>query len=296
MGGGEIHQPVYPVEKWTKAISFHDAPSIFSCGSPHSTFRLNQPPPAPPASPLTNALVTKDQPSRYYTAARNEVAARFTFKVKNTAASDYVIEDVRTSCECTIAGMPDRPWILTPGETNKLEAVVDLRDYMKDVTTSQVLLKEILVISTNGTSTLTMAITIPPGLTNTLGKEEMDRIWGQKLAAVDHQAVFQNQCAVCHLVPAYGKTGGSLYATACGICHDDAHRAPMVPDLHALKAPIGTNYWRNWITYGKAGTLMPGFINNEGGPLEAAQIDSLLAYVTNAFPRPIIAATNTITR
>jgi mono/diheme cytochrome c family protein len=244
-----------------------------------------------PASVSRPGLVWEPA-SQYYTVKQGEVAARFTFKVKNVSGSEYVIDDIKTSCDCTTAGIPSKPWHLAPGETNKLEAVVDLRDHMKGVTASDIILKEIFVYSTNATNILSMTITIPPGMTNTLSKPEADRIWGQQLAAVDHQAVFKTTCVNCHLVPAFGKYGESLYHTACGICHDDAHRAPMVPDLRALKTEIDTNYWHTWIVYGKVNTLMPGFANTEGGPLEAAQIDSLVNYMTNAFPRPMKGATN----
>ncbi len=233
-----------------------------------------------------------DPPGQQYTATNGAVGARFTFKVKNISPSEYVIDDVKTSCECTTAGMPEKPWRLAPGETNKLEVIVDLRDHMKGVTSSTVVLKEIYVFSTNGTNTLPINITIPPGMTNTMTPQETDRIWWRELTAVDRQAPFKNQCVSCHLVPAFGKTGETLFHTTCGICHEAKYRAPMVPDLHALKTEIDTNYWRTWITYGRPGTLMPGFANTEGGPLEAAQIDSLLTYVTNAFPRPMKGMTN----
>jgi mono/diheme cytochrome c family protein len=244
-----------------------------------------------PAIAAPMALVW-DSPSQYYTATNGQVGARFTFKVKNVSASEYVIDSVKTSCECTTTGVPGKPWHLAPGETNKLEAIVDLRDHMRGVTSSDIVLKEIYVISTNATNTLSITITIPPGLTNTMTSREADRLWGQQLSAVDRQAPFKNQCVSCHLVPAFGKTGENLYHTTCGICHEAKYRAPMVPDLHALKTEIDANYWRTWITYGKAATLMPGLANTEGGPLEAAQIDSLLAYVTNAFPRPMKGMTN----
>jgi mono/diheme cytochrome c family protein len=252
--------------------------------------KMSAAPAASAASPSPGLIW--DPPSQDYTATNGQVGARFTFKVRNASASDYVIDDVTTSCECTTAGMPSKPWHLAPGETNKLETIVDLRDHMSGVTSSDIILKDIYVFSTNATNTLSIAITIPPGLTNTMTRPEIDRLWGQQLAAVDRQAVFKNSCVSCHLVPAFGKKGENLYHTTCGICHDDAHRAPMVPDLHALKAEIDTNYWRTWITYGKPGTLMPAFVNTEGGPLEAAQIDSLVKYMTNAFPRPMKGATN----
>jgi cytochrome c5 len=256
---------------------------------------LAETPAVGPAARTPMALVW-DPPGQQYTATNGAVGARFTFKVKNLSPSEYVIDDVKTSCECTTTGMPAKPWRLAPGETNKLEAIVDLRDHMRGVTSSEIVLKEIYVISTNATNTLSITITIPPGLTNTMTPQQADRIWGQQLSAVDRQAVFKNQCVTCHLVPAFGKTGENLYHTTCGICHEDTHRAPMVPDLHALNTEIDTNYWRTWITHGKAGTLMPAFVNTEGGPLEAAQIDSLVTYMTNAFPRPMKGATNSPAR
>jgi Protein of unknown function (DUF1573)/Cytochrome C oxidase, cbb3-type, subunit III len=249
---------------------------------------------APATSPP--AALVWDPPSQNYTATNGQIGARFTFKVRNASASDYVINDVTTSCECTTAGIPSKPWRLAPGETNKLEVIVDLRDHMRGVTLSDIVLKDIYVYSTNATNVLSITITIPPDLTNTMPRPEMDRIWGQQLTAVDRQAVFKNSCVGCHLVPAFGKNGENLYHATCGICHDDAHRAPMVPDLRALKTEIDTNYWRTWITYGKPGTLMPAFINTEGGPLEEAQVDSLVKYMTNTFPRQMKGATNTPAR
>ena len=237
-----------------------------------------------------------DPSSQHYTATNGTIGAKFTFKVKNTSKSEYVIDDIKTSCECTTAGMPSKPWRLAPGESSQLQVIVDLRDEMRSVTSPGIVLKDIYVYSTNATNTLAITITIPAGLTNKLTPPEMDRVWGQQLTSVDREAMFRNTCANCHLVPAYGKYGENLYHTACGICHDDAHRAPMVPDLRALKTEIDTNYWHDWITHGKTNTLMPAFLNSEGGPLEAAQIDSLVSYMTNAFPRPTKGADNRATR
>jgi mono/diheme cytochrome c family protein len=124
-------------------------------------------------------------------------------------------------------------------------------------------------------------------VTNGMSSAEADRIWGRELEATDHQAVFKKDCARCHLAPAFGKYGQSLYVTACGICHEAKHPATMVPDLHALKTEITPDYWKNWVTHGKAGTLMPGFSAKEGGPLDNSQIASLVDYLTKNFPRPM---------
>ena len=104
----------------------------------------------------------------------------------------------------------------------------------------------------------------------------MDRIRNQQLVAQDRQAIFKGDCAKCHVEPTVGKTGKELYQTACGICHDAEHRAEMVPSLLALKHPTDASYWREWITTSKPGSMMPAFGKGAGGPLDEAQIDSLV--------------------
>jgi len=58
-------------------------------------------------------------------------------------------------------------------------------------------------------------------------------------------------------------------------------------DLATLKTEIDPEYWRRWVTVGKPGTLMPGFAATEGGPLDEPQINSLVEYLTKAYPRPV---------
>jgi mono/diheme cytochrome c family protein len=195
-----------------------------------------------------------------------------------------VIDNVKPSCGCTAAQLPSQPWHLRPKETAKFGALVDLRGK------TGTLYKTIDVISTNAPKKLTLTIDIQPG-TNTMAREMQDRIWGQQLAATDHQAVFKKTCVECHLVPAFGKSGAKLYKVACGICHEAQPRATMVPDLHALKTPIEPDYWWNWVAHGKVGTLMPGFAATEGGPLDDADIASLVKYLAKEFPRPVKSST-----
>ena len=213
-------------------------------------------------------------------AHEGDVSTRFTFKVRNVSGREVVIDDLKPSCGCTVAQMPSQPWRLAPKQSGQFEALVDMRGK------TGVLFKTIDVISTNAPVKLWLTIDIKPG-TNSMSPAMRDRIWGQQLAATDHQAVFKKECVQCHLVPVFGKRGQPLYQVACGICHEAEHRATMVPNLHALKTPIDKDYWRNWVAHGKAGTLMPGFSVAEGGPLEDADIDSLVQYLTKEFPRPL---------
>jgi cytochrome c5 len=222
-----------------------------------------------------------DQPSQTNRVQPNDVGTHFIFKVRNVSASTVIIDDVKPSCGCTVAKLPSKPWKLAPKESGQFDAVVDLRNKRGT------LYKTIAVLSPTAPTILQLVIEIPE-TTNKLSKEMANRVWGQQLAATDRQAVFtQKECLMCHLRPAFGKSGEKLYQATCGICHEAKRRATMVPDLHALKSPIDVNYWRIWITHGKPGTLMPAFAATERGPLDDAQINSLIAYMTSAFPRPV---------
>jgi cytochrome c553 len=223
-----------------------------------------------------------ESPSQFYTAKPGDVSAKFTFKVVNVSGAEVVIDDVKTSCGCTTAELPSKPWRLAAGETNKMEVLIDLRDKVGK------LLKTMTVESAKAPKTLTVLLDIPPeASTARLPAGVANRMFGQQLGALDHQAVFKKDCVKCHLEPAFGKTGESLFHAVCGICHEGKSRASMVPDLATLKAPIDDDYWENWVAHGKAGSLMPGFAASEGGPLSDGQIASLVKYLTTAFPRPI---------
>lgn len=230
----------------------------------------------------TNEPLFWESPSQFYTAKPGDITAKFTYKVVNVSSSEVVIDDVKPSCGCTTAQLPGKPWRIAPHETNKMEVLVDLRGKEGK------LLKTIGVQSKTAPKTLTIMLDIPPeASTAHMSPEVAMRLFGQQLGALDHQAVFKTDCVKCHMVPAFGKTGENLYHAACGICHEAKNRASMVPDLHALKTPIDDAYWINWVSHGKAGTLMPGFAATEGGPLDEAQITSLVNYLTKAFPRPV---------
>ena len=132
--------------------------------------------------------------------------------------------------------------------------------------------KVVTVESSVGLQFLTLNVQIPEPEVN--GRDR-----NMQLALADRQAVFKNDCAACHAYPTTAKSGAELYGAACGICHDAEHRASMVPDLRALNKPTDRPYWHEWITKGKAGTLMPAFAKSEGGPLDDGQIQSLVDYL-----------------
>ena len=227
------------------------------------------------AGPLTWDAAEKAQPGQV-----GEWVARFAFTAKNVTTNTVVVDEVKPGCGCTVARLPAHPWRLAPGESGRLELAVDLRGV------SGVLARGVEVRVGDLIENLGLKVVFPPGVTNGRASALEERLWNQELAKGDHQAVFKDNCVRCHLVPAFGKTGERLYRVACAQCHESPQRAAMVPDLRAPHAPRDEAYWRQWITEGKEGTLMPGFAAINGGPLTAAQTDSLVAYLLTAFPAP----------
>ncbi len=79
------------------------------------------------ASALPGEPLAWEAPSQFYSAKPGEVSALFVFKVSNVSTSNVVIDDVKTSCGCTVAQFPTKPWTLKPGAQDKAEVLVDLR-------------------------------------------------------------------------------------------------------------------------------------------------------------------------
>lgn len=207
----------------------------------------------------------------------DEEAVEFVFRVKNGSETPVQIHELRTSCGCTVAEMPESPWVLKPGASGSVRATVDFKGKMGRLT------KTIFVESAAGSQVLTLHVNIPE-------TEETRRRRNQQMALADRQGVFRGECAACHVAPTIGKMGGELFQAACGICHTAAHRAAMVPDLALAREPRDAAYWRKWISEGKERTLMPAFAQEKGGPLTPEQIESLVAYALKHLPTQPAAA------
>ena len=233
-----------------------------------STLLIAQPPSTPA---MDDPALVVERAEQSYEAQPGEVEVVFTFRLRNVSPQPVVIMDVKTSCGCTVARMPSRPWIVPPGKTDELKLAFDMRGRTGLQT------KTATVETERGRRMLTMNIRIPaaPSMAADPGARERN----QALAKADRQAVFRGDCASCHVTPTIGLSGGELYKAACGICHEAEHRASFVPLLKELQRPADRDYWRTMVVAGKPGTLMPGFSADLGGPLNRPQIDSLVEYL-----------------
>jgi mono/diheme cytochrome c family protein len=226
--------------------------------------------------PLPDGVFAWDDLSKSVDAGADEPQVQFTFSFTNISGGNVTILSVHPSCGCTTAQLPPLPWTIPPGTNGQIGATVHIAG--KHGT----LFKKVTVTTDKGQKDLNLRINILQPVTPTLS--DADRAQGMAAAKVDRQAVFKNDCATCHAKPAEGKYGKELYDAVCGICHEAANRATMVPDLHAIKTATNDQFWRTWIAHGKAGSFMPAFSTAEGGPLTDMQIASLAAYLDSAIP------------
>jgi mono/diheme cytochrome c family protein len=198
--------------------------------------------------------------------------------VTNTIPQAVTVGTVHPSCGCTTAQLPPLPWTLLPGTNGQIGVTVNLAGKFGTI------IKTVHVGTDRGSRDLIVQITIVPPV-NKLSDAELAR--QMAIAKVDRQAVFKNDCATCHMNRGQYKYGQELYDADCGICHEAEHRASMVPDLHGLKVPTNTEFWRTWIAHGKAGSFMPAFATSDGGPLSDMQIASLAAYLNATIPSKV---------
>ena len=214
-----------------------------------------------------------DAQSRELQAKDGQQAVDFRFALTNVWTNAVTITGTRTSCGCTVAKLPQTPWVIAPGQRGEISGTMNLAGK------SGTVVKTVTVLSDVGSVLLNVKVQIAPPEPGRL--RDADRQRNLAVAAADRQAVFRGECASCHVAPTVGKKGAELYATACGICHDAEHKATMVPDLRALKHPTDRAYWAHWVRNGKPGSLMPAFDLKQGGILDEAQMASLADHLAS---------------
>ncbi|MBC8095237.1 MAG: DUF1573 domain-containing protein [Akkermansiaceae bacterium] len=241
-----------------------------------------------PAVPLPNlaganpvdAILKWSAETREVTVTNGTVLTHFNFQLTNVSSEPIVINSVQASCGCTTAQLPAQPWTLVSGTNGEINVTMNLAGKMGLVT------KTVTINTDKGSKILFVKSNILPPTAAQMASG--DREVNQKLALADRQAVLRGDCAKCHSetkdASGHDKLDKELYASVCGVCHESEHRAAMVPNLRTLAQETNAEYWRNWITHGKPGTLMPAFSDKEGGILNEAQIESLVKYLTATIP------------
>ena len=263
------------------ATIFSFAAGIFSTAAQPSNTVATAPVFVPDYShagePLPDGVLAWDALLKGTDATNEQDFARFTFSFTNATAGSVTVLTVHPSCGCTTAEVPPMPWTIPAGASGEIKLAVNLQGK------AGTLFKTVNIATDKGNKNLMLRINIlpPPPMP---AMTEAQRDAGIAAAKADRQAVFKGDCASCHVKKIEGKYGQALFDALCAICHEANPRATMVPDLRNLQVPTNEEFWRAWITAGKAGTLMPAFATSQGGLLNDLQIASLAAYLNAINP------------
>ena len=231
--------------------------------------------------PSIDGILTWDAIAKVHHAKLNELDVGFEFYFQNKTSKEVQIKRAISTCGCTVAKLPNLPWVIKPAQKGSVPVTMDLRGK------SGVITKTIQLVTDQGIIPLKARVAI--GLVSGPSKKrsQEERAANLRAAAANRQAIFAGKCVECHVIPTIGKRGKQLYSTACGICHESKNRAPFVTDLRRLAKGKDKEYWQQWFADSKPNSLMPAFAKQHGGNLDNSQIRTLVAYLNRIFPREL---------
>ncbi len=87
------------------------------------------------------------------------------------------------------------------------------------------------------------------------------------------------------------REGARLYRTYCGLCHGDELEGYAADDANALRnqeflRTVTDDFLRTAIAEGHPGTAMAAYAQSFGGPLDAGEIDAVVAYIRSYQQEP----------
>jgi hypothetical protein len=97
-----------------------------------------------------------DSLEKEYHAQPGELVAPFVFNLTNVSPQYVVIYDTSTTCDCTVAKLPSKPWAIPSGGAGQIEATIDLKKKSPGIVTNQV-----IVFTSFGNRRLTLKAYVP---------------------------------------------------------------------------------------------------------------------------------------
>ena len=81
-------------------------------------------------------ILAWDSLSKEYQAKPGEFLAPFTFSLTNVSSGPVMIYETSTTCDCTVASLPSKPWRIPAGGIGVIQASIDLTNKVGVVTNS----------------------------------------------------------------------------------------------------------------------------------------------------------------
>jgi len=202
----------------------------------------------------------------------------FSWPYRNGGSAVLEITATIPSCGCT-AGVAE-PKSVPPGGSGWLSVMFDPAGQSGDV-------RKTLTVVTNDPAHPRTILTLLAKVTG----------GGQGVLPGGHprytgQSLLMGSCAGCHAAPAAGKSGAPLWTAVCGMCHGATGEGGAAPSLRGdgYLAAHDDDALSLAISYGTSDPKMPGFSELMGGPLDRAQVASLVALLRSWGPAPMPSA------
>ena len=215
------------------------------------------------AAPVPEApSIRFDSSTHDFGTVPSDVKQTYPWPYRNAGTATLEITSAAPSCGCT-ATVVD-PASVPPGAAGTLLVTFDPAGQSGDV-------RKTITVASNDPVHPRTILTILAKVTvheAPLKPGEHPRIAGQSL--------LMGSCGGCHAAPAEGKAGAPLFAAICAPCHGSA-RAPALDA--AYLASHDDKVIAQAIAFGTANPKMPGFSKLMGGPLDDAQVASLVDWL-----------------
>lgn len=206
---------------------------------------------------------------------RSDEPQEFLWPYSNAGDGPLEIVGTKPQCGCTATLLDGEQ--IAPGEGGTMRVTFDPAGLDGTIRKSLAVMSNDPV---NPRMLLSLRATVIP-VQIELAEGEHPPIAGQSMLAGD--------CASCHAAPAAGTRGEALYAAVCAMCHGDTGTGTaLAPGVLAADylASRSDEELAIAIAYGTANPKMPGFSDLMGGPLDEAQVDSLVALLRQWGPAP----------
>lgn len=178
------------------------------------------------------------------------------FVIQNLGNAPLEIRGITTSCGCTAASATGN--IVPPGKSTQVRVRYDTKGKMGHT-------EKTVTVAVNDPQVKLMVLTLRGAVVVPQPDVPVDR------------AIFSQTCANCHMKPAIGRKGPDLYGAVCSMCHENPSLG-ITESRTKMTGKSRTSLAQD-ISRGRAGSSMPGYARENGGPLTPEQIKSLVDYI-----------------
>ena len=115
------------------------------------------PPPKEKADNMAPNILAADTLVSEYRVKPGDTRARFAFTLTNMSPVTVIFYDTSTSCDCTVAKLPTKPFAVAPGQHVRIEAMIDMQQEKWSRTSY------IVIFTSKGNRMLTVKAILPSG-------------------------------------------------------------------------------------------------------------------------------------